>query len=333
MKLPTQVIEKFEISISDVEDLGSAGGFSGANLWKVLTDKGDGGHDGESLCIRRWPPETDRKHLDWIHLVLHHARIECPFVAAPMRTASGENFTLHDGYIFEVAPWMRGKADFADQPSDAKLTAAMEALAKFHLAAAQVNLDFRVSQNVVNRIKLLAGFEKNLAMVSQKWKDTTRSQLNNLRSLYDSLCQIKPSQIVAIANQLHPASTIPVPHQPVIRDVWHDHVLFTGDKVTGLVDFGAMQMDCVSLDLSRLLGSLIGSDDDRFDSAIDDYQKLRRLSDVERQLIRPLDQAAILLSGLNWMNWIVVDERNFLDWSAVDRRLAEVTQRIRDFEI
>ena len=46
----------------------------------------------------------------------------------------------------------------------------------------------------------------------------------------------------------------PVPFNLCIGDVWHDHILFEGDAVTGMIDFAAAKVDHVAADLARLLG-------------------------------------------------------------------------------
>lgn len=56
--------------------------------------------------------------------------------------------------------------------------------------------------------------------------------------------------------QLKPLADVSFRLQPCIRDIWHDHVLFDGDRVTGLIDFGAMQIDTPATDIARLVGSL-----------------------------------------------------------------------------
>jgi hypothetical protein len=38
------------------------------------------------------------------------------------------------------------------------------------------------------------------------------------------------------------AGTQALPQFPVVSNLWHDHVLFTGNEVTGIVDF-AMRLD------------------------------------------------------------------------------------------
>ncbi len=56
------------------------------------------------------------------------------------------------------------------------------------------------------------------------------------------------------------AVALKVPIQPCIGDIWHDHILFLGDGVSGLVDFGGMRADTVAGDIARLLGSLVADD-------------------------------------------------------------------------
>jgi len=99
--------------------------------------------------------------------------------------------------------------------------------------------------------------------------------------------------------------------QPVIRDIWHDHVLFTGDEVTGLIDFGAMQNDCVSTDIARLLGSLVGDDADGWKCGLNAYRRERSLTPDEESLVQVFDASTVLLSGMNWLQWIYVEGRHF----------------------
>ena len=62
--------------------------------------------------------------------------------------------------------------------------------------------------------------------------------------------------------------------QPCIRDVWHDHILFLGDSVSGIVDYGAMAVDTVAGDIARLLGSLVGNHVADWEEGIDAYHQL-----------------------------------------------------------
>ena len=78
-----------------------------------------------------------------------------------------------------------------------------------------------------------------------------------LAAFFDAVPGLLPRAI----GQLAPLSNIALPVQPCIRDIWHDHVLFTGDEVTGIIDFGAMDIDTPATDVARLLGSLVGDDE------------------------------------------------------------------------
>ena len=68
---------------------------------------------------------------------------------------------------------------------------------------------------------------------------------------------------------LEDMSSVPVPLHPCLRDIWHDHVLYTEDHVTGIVDLSAARTENVAADLARLLGSLLGPGDGRWELALE----------------------------------------------------------------
>jgi len=90
-----------------------------------------------------------------------------------------------------------------------------------------------------------------------------------------------------------------------------------------------MQIDHVSVDLARLLGSLVADDQNQVRCALDAYCEKRPLSDPERQLVGLLDRTAIFLSGINWLEWICIERRVFEEPARVFSRLDELVLRIR----
>ena len=118
-----------------------------------------------------------------------------------------------------------------------------------------------------------------------------------------------------------------MPVQFCVCDIWHDHVLFTGDAVTGLIDYGSVKPDNVAVDLARLLGSLVGDDAAAFARGLAAYKQVRPLSTDERALVPILDRTGVVLGIANWLRWLYVDGRVYEDRAAVARRLAALVER------
>ncbi|MCG8586733.1 MAG: phosphotransferase [Pirellulales bacterium] len=316
----------WEISASQtIESLGSAGGFSGARFWRLKSDVGE-------LCLRRWPREhPSAERLAWVHQVLVEAAksgIDC--LPVPVRTTAGGTFAADGGHLWELTPWLAGEADFKRKPSSARLRAAFVALAQFHLAAqgaastSQLVVD--AAPAVVTRCRRLDEFlAGGLPRISRHVRTGDWPEL-----------EPRARQIVGCASamcdahrrQLEPLRELKVRLQPVIRDIWHDHVLFTGDRVTGIVDFGAMQVDTVATDIARLAGSLVGDDRAGRESALAAYESVRPLSPDEAALVVPLDCSGTLIGALNWLDWIYCERREF-EWretiiARLDRMIARM---------
>ena len=67
------------------------------------------------------------------------------------------------------------------------------------------------------------------------------------------------------------------PLQPCLRDARPEHFLFEGDRVSGLVNFGAMGVDCVAGDLARLIGEWLDGDPTARAEALAAYERIRPL--------------------------------------------------------
>jgi Ser/Thr protein kinase RdoA (MazF antagonist) len=259
-------------------------------------------------------------------------------VAAPVAALDGATFLESVGQIWQLEPWMPGSADYSSRPSETRLRAALAALAKWHLAAAHF-----VPQNqegnwfFTSRSGLPPGLARRMHEIS-RWHgpEGARIRLRLAASswtefaglgqvILDNFGRASPRVIGALKSALETR----VPLQPCLRDVWHDHILFTGDAVTGLIDPHSARSDSVATDLARLLGSLVGDDRRLWGIGLDAYQEVRELSTPELALVEVFDQTAVLLSGLTWLDWICLQGRIFEDRPKVIGRLEAIVARLR----
>ena len=117
------------------------------------------------------------------------------------------------------------------------------------------------------------------------------------------------------------------PLQPCLCDVWNDHVLFGGDCVTGLIDYGAMKIDHPAVDLARLLGSLVQDDAAGWATGLAAYREVRPLSADEEELARALDVTGTVAAAAVWLRWLYHEGKEFEDGAAAGRRLKGLTAR------
>lgn len=307
-----------------IEELGNFGGFSGASFWRVITPRG-------RLCLRRWPQgHPDVSRLQFIHRVIRHVH-DSGFqrLPRPIETRRGDTFVCRDGQLWELAPWLPGEADYSVAPDRGKLSAAVRALAEFHTAAGTLP-EFTPyvdrSPGILRRRKILDRWQaKDLqklakAVPTVDWPDLQPSAdriIAGFRRHADSL-----------ARDLDIAADVRVSLQPCIRDVWDRHVLYEGERVTGIIDFGAMSVDCTATDIARLLGSLAEDRRGDWEAGLAAYQEQRPLAEGEKRLIAAFDRSMVLLSGMNWLRWICLERRTFSDKNDVNQRLKTILKRL-----
>lgn len=319
-----------------VESRGNGGGFSGAAIWRVETVTGD-------FALRRWPQSgLPRVRIEGLHRLLEHVRSEVRCVAVPLRTTNSTTLVSTAGQLWQLEPWLPGVADYHVRPSRERLRSAMELLAQWHLlaerfipeAAAAVWFFGRsaaVSPAIRERFEIVAAIDaEQLTRVSQSLSGGQSGLVNDsaIRGLARLMFTFFQRGREAITAELRLLREIPFRLQPCLRDVWHDHLLFDGAAVTGLIDPSACRVENVAADLARLIGSLVEDDRTEWDFALAEYQRHRSLSASELALVTVLDRSGVLLSGWTWLKWLCLDRRTFSDTVAVTRRLTEIVRRM-----
>jgi homoserine kinase type II len=317
-----------------IEPLGNAGGMSGAQFWRLAAPRG-------KLALRRWPtehPTTER--LGFIHDVLAHAASRgITMLPLPVTTRDGKSFVQHAGHLWELAPWMPGTADYERAPSTAKLRAAMTTLGEIHVALkdcpkaatghrgeAVVGLAGAppsILRRLARLTELSNGGHQQLspAIKNDHWPD--------LAPLAREFVARLPDAVPKAIAQLTPLAHVELPLQPCLRDIWHDHVLFTGDAVTGIVDFGAIDIDTPACDIARLLGSLVRDDTRDWRTGLAAYITVRRLSSDELLAVTAFDISGTILAGCNWIRWIYAERREFGNRAQVIDRFRQIIAQIK----
>ncbi|MBW3542555.1 MAG: phosphotransferase [Planctomycetes bacterium] len=312
-----------------------AGGFSGAVVVRVTAEAGE-------WCLRGWPPASlARERLLGLHRLLsvvHGAGVEQ--VPVPICDTAGRSLVFAGDRWWQVEPWMPGRADFHAAPSAERLENALACLAAFHRAAAKFDpVGDEIEWFASSRAGTSPAVRERLERIT-RWQPAELVRLRQALEWEFAREWREPGlELVELFEQCRPtveaglkaALVLPVPLQPCLRDIWHDHVLFEGELLTGLIDLGACRTESVAADLARLLGSLLADDGD-WTHAITAYQRHRPMTVEELGLVPVLDQSAVLLGGLYWLERRFlhddrsVDGPRILDrllwWLARSRRLA-----------
>ncbi len=132
-----------------------------------------------------------------------------------------------------------------------------------------------------------------------------------------------------VLGELEQTADVPLTLQWCLRDVKCDHVLFAGEQVSGLIDFGAAAVDSVAGDVARLVGSLVGDAREDWPPALEAYHACRPLSPDERRAIDCFDRGGTLAAAANWLRWLFVEERSISQAEAVQSQLVWLCDRLR----
>jgi Ser/Thr protein kinase RdoA (MazF antagonist) len=305
--------------------LGNRGGFSGAQLWKV---KGR----AAPACLRAWPPEgIALERLAWIHRLMTISReAALHFVPLVFAASDGATWVKHAGRLWDLTEWMPGRADFHERPSGPRMQAACTSLARLHRAWGTEYSSTGSCPAVGRRLELLGDWRN---LVGNGWQPTPAASPDPAWPWAERAWRLLGVHLGGVPASLALWAGRDWPLQPCLCDVWHDHVLFEGDAVTGLVDYGGVKVDHVAADLARLLGSTAGDDAGLRASGLEAYARVRPLSPDEEQLVRVLDETGTLLGIANWLRWLYHEVREFDDREGVARRLAALVERVEQWPV
>lgn len=306
------------IASLDWVPLGSGGGFSGAAVWR-----GDDSAGSPVFALKAWPPDTTADRLAAVHRLMRRGG-HLPFVPAVIPAADGATAVVAAGRVWDLTRWMPGTADFHARPSADRLANACVALARLHRAWAPPAEHLAPCPAVRRRLAVLADFasaDPGLPHPPPTGHPPLDAALLIARDAVRRLGPVAARPLALWADRL-------VPIQPCLCDVWHDHVLFTGDAVTGVIDYGAAKPDHPTVDLARLLGDLVGDDDPRFAAGLAAYELAGGSPEPAPGLARLLDRTGAVCGAAVWLMRLHVERRAYPDPAAVARRVAGLAARL-----
>jgi homoserine kinase type II len=310
-------------------------GFSGAPVARVICALG-------SFILKAFAVGTSPERARWIHALMDHLVAEGVREVPPVcRTPRGDTLvTDATGRLWEMIQFVPGVALAAPTPTQAAVAAA--AVARLHRAAA--TLPPARPTSVVPTTAVPAAVtrrrEQAQQMLLRPWSERRRlldshagdqTWLTRWDRAIDMFAACSGPRGMAHVAAFDAG---PLPVQPVVRDLWSDHVLFAPrterdggeEHVAGIVDFHAAAFDTPATDLARLLGSwwVGGGPAQRavgWDAALGAYDRVRRLDDAERRLVPFLAATGVVFAIDNWFRWLLEERRSFPAPGAVERRI------------
>ncbi len=265
--------------------LESFSGLSGAAIWR-------GGRNRQPLFAAKcYPSEIDpadvaRRHV-WCAAAV---RAGLSFVPGTLSTSDARTAVVRAGRCWELATWMPGEADFEDRPSRVKLLAASDGVVRLLEAWRGFGVRMAAPPAVSNRLKLFA-----------EWERRPRSGDSISGALMLRAGAAIAEHLPRAKASLGPLAERELPCQPCVRDLRREHFLFTGDGLTGLIDYGAAAWDTPATDAARMLGELAGDDAELYELGLARFAERLGPDACPPELVRALDHSGVVGSVIHWL--------------------------------
>jgi homoserine kinase type II len=246
-----------------------------------------------------------------------------PYVPAILRTLDGPSFVAESNRLWDATHWMPGSP--RKQPDAREVEMAAAAIAELH-GAWRTESVIAPCPGVLNRLRLMREW--------LSWPSEMVPSTHSGTGLADVLRRVEVVLARAVPpalRALEPWEHVPVSCQPCLRDLRGDHVLFTEDRVTGIIDFGAMAVDHPAVDLARLLGDYAEVRDDFFALGLNAYREAGGELETTQEFLAELARTGALGSAINWLRRLKGNEVANLDAGAVEARLSRLLRRIERY--
>jgi homoserine kinase type II len=269
------------------------GGFSGAGVYAGFL----AGISSPVFCLKAYPSDAVAlEELAGIHARIRQAA-DLAFAPRLFPAMAGKTAVEFDGRFWELTDWKPGAADFRLRPTAARLANSTRAVAELHRVWRPTEPAFAPFPAVARRLALLRDWTAGITPASDRGAGGTPA----VRVVVARARSVLPRWVARAHRELATWADRPVPVQPCLCDIHHDHVLFTDDVVTGVIDYAAMKVDHPAVDLARLLGGLVPDDPDRTAAGLAAYHGAGGSTAVTADLVELLDRTGTVCAVANWL--------------------------------
>ena len=283
MTPPQAVLNQYALPRFTWQSIGNGSGFSGASIWR-------GDHQGQpTIALKAWPTQFPVGKLQQIHEWMRQAE-GCGVLPRIVPTTQGETSLPFNGKLWEATTWMPGTANFVEEPNDARLTDAVQRLAELHRIWAN-DCQRCVSEGVRRRVKTLQELLSPLSLQG-------RGEENKNLILPETVRQTLLQEVRRTLPLLQQTQLLPM--FPCLCDPWQTHWLFTGDKLSGIIDMGAMRRDHPAIDLARMLGDFGNGEAALIDKGVTLYNASRPPFSIEPGFVKLLDVTGRICGIVAW---------------------------------
>lgn len=240
-------------ALSKVERLPD--GFSGAVAWRLESG-------GGRWVLRRWP-ETgpDLPRLEEIRSFLATARENgCRLVVVPERASGGAAaWRGPDGAWWQLTAWLPGESQPSPQISPQQFRSAVAGVAGLLNAWRTGGPESRWAQSqpgLSDALRRFAGRLQDIRRLAGALRppDPLRMPRDFVRLALATAEQLegRSERLYRLGESLAARS---YQLQPVLTDLWRENVLFDGERISGIIDYGSLAIDTPLVTWARLIGS------------------------------------------------------------------------------
>jgi hypothetical protein len=240
-------------------------------------------------------------------------------------------------YCWELTDWKPGEpVRSTGWIRDEALNNVIDAIATMHAHVRDWELTWAAPVDCI---------ERGLELRASKLSDYMQSGFDRCKTHWESIPDRRSQPVLkslgrilslarAVGSRLYKPmqelATIPVPSHWIARDLWREHFLFDGDRITGIIDFTASKISWPGLDLARSLGTFLLDEDPRWEAAIERYRFAVGKQEIELHDVRVTHRVSTILSAMHYVETACQSTESPQAWRLI--REPRIAARILELE-